>query len=166
MPRYWLDASVFITARDTMYGFDINTSFWTWMDQASRNGIVGAPRKVYTEIVDNVKGTDDLGRWVKARRKNGLCIEPDSKTIQALKAVSSYVFKENGRYEYPFALDFVRGADPYVIAAAIADGGTIVSQETDRHPLAKRVRIPDVCEQFGVECVKVWEMLRNLKVKL
>jgi len=48
----------------------------------------------------------------------------------------------------------------------MADGGTVVSQETDKQPLANRVRIPDVCEEFGVPCKKVWEMLRDLKVKL
>src|SRR5690349_1330148 len=128
MPRHWLDASVFITARDTMFGFDINTSFWAWMDQALSKGVVAAPRKVYSEIVENVRVTDDLARWVKARRKHGLCIEPNGDTLKALKSITEYVFRQNGRYEYPFALDFVRGADPYIIAAAIADGGTVVSQ--------------------------------------
>lgn len=166
MPKYWLDSSVFITAKDTMFGFDINASFWTWMDGALKEGTISAPRKVYSEIVENVRVTDDLATWVKARRKNGLCIEPDHNALTALSTVTRYVFQENGRYKYPFALDFVRGADPYLIAAAIADGGIIVSQETDKKPLANRVRIPDVCDQFGVDCIKVWEMLRNLKVKL
>jgi hypothetical protein len=60
----------------------------------------------------------------------------------------------------------VNGADPWIIAHAIADGGTVVSQETDKRPNANRVRIPDVCQHFGVPCIKVWDMLRNLNVKL
>lgn len=166
MSRHWLDSSVFITSRDTMFGFDINTTFWNWMDGALDSGSVAAPRAVYTEVVENVRTVDDLARWVKTRRKKGLCIEPDQRTIQALKSVTAYVFQPGGRYQHPFALDFVKGADPWIIAHAMADGGTVVSQETDKQPLANRVRIPDVCDQFGVPCVKVWEMLRNLKVKL
>jgi uncharacterized protein DUF4411 len=164
--RHWLDSSVFITARDTMFAFDINASFWAWMTTALESGIVVAPKKVYMEIVENVRMTDDLAIWVKTRRKKGLCVEPDEKTLQALKSVTNYLFQPGGRYEYPFALDFVRGADPWIIAHAMADGGTVVSQETDKQPLAKRVRIPDVCDKFGVPCVKVWDMLRNLNVKL
>src|SRR6266849_6415840 len=149
-----------------MFAFDINTTFWKWMGEVLESGVVVAPQKVYQELVENVRITDDLARWVKTRRKNGLCIETDAKTFQALKSVTTYIFQPNGRYGYPFALDFVRGTDPWIIAHAMADGGTVVSQETDKQPLAKRARIPDVCDQFGVPCEKVWDMLRNLGVKL
>jgi hypothetical protein len=164
--RYWLDSSIFITSRDTMFGFDINATFWNWIEGAAKSDIVVAPKAVYKEVVENVRTIDDLARWMKTRRKRGFCIEPDADTVAALKIVTQYVFQPGGRYQHPFALDFVSGADPWVIAHAIADGGTVVSQETDKHPLANRVRIPDVCGEFGIKCIKVWDMLRELKVKL
>ena len=77
-PRYLIDTSVFITSRDTMFGFDINTSFWAWMDKALKADIIGSPREVYREVVENARITDDIARWVKTRRKDGLCIEPDA----------------------------------------------------------------------------------------
>jgi len=61
-----------------MFAFNINASFWTWMDEALKFKIVSAPREVYKELVENVKTTDDLARWIKTRSKSGLCIEPDA----------------------------------------------------------------------------------------
>ena len=149
-----------------MFGFDINATFWNWIEGAAKSDTVVAPKAVYKEVVENVKQIDDLARWMKTRRKMGFCIEPDKATVDALKIVTQYVFQPDGRYEHPFALEFVEGADPWVIAHALAEGGKVVSQETDKHPLAKRVRIPDVCDKFGIDCIKVWDMLRELKVKL
>jgi Domain of unknown function (DUF4411) len=149
-----------------MFGFDINATFWNWLGGALESRIVVAPKAVYQEVVENVRTADDLSRWIKTRRKMGCCIEPDERTMAALKIVTQHVFQPGGRYAQPFALDFVNGADPWIIAHAIADGGKVVSQETDKHPNAQRVRIPDVCDDFGIECIKVWELLRELKVKL
>jgi hypothetical protein len=165
-PRYWLDSSLFITAEKTMFAFDINASFWGWMSDALDKGTVGAPKKVYEEVVENVRKEDELVRWVKARRKCGLCIEPDANVLAALKKVTAYVFEDGGRYKPAFAIHFVKGADPWIIAYAMAHKGVVVSQETDGQPTANRVRIPDVCEHFGVECIKVWDMLRKLEVRL
>jgi hypothetical protein len=37
--------------------------------------------------------------------------------------------------------------------------GIVVSQESQKHPGAKKARIPDVCHHFGVKCIKVMDML-------
>lgn len=148
-----------------MFAFDINSSFWSWLDGALKQGIVVAPQKVYREIVENIKQKDDLAVWVKSRRKNGLSIEPDGDVFRATKQIANYVFN-SGRYQQPFALEFSRGADPWLIAHAMAKKGVIVTQETDRHPDAQKVRIPDVAGHFGTSCIKVWDMLRALKAKL
>lgn len=148
-----------------MFAFDINSSFWGWLDGALKQRVVVAPQKVYKEIVENIKQKDDLAVWVKSRRKNGLSVEPDGEVFKATKQIANYVFN-SGRYQQPFALEFSRGADPWLIAHAMPEKDIIVTQETDRYPNAQKVRIPDVAWNFGISCIKVWDMLRALKVKL
>lgn len=148
-----------------MYAFDIHTSFWAWMDGALKRGDVGCPRYVFKEIVENVRVEDNLARWMAARKKNHLHIEPNGDVYAALRKVNEHLFK-SGRYKMPFALDFVKFADPWIIAFAMGYGGKIVTQESGTDDKAERVLIPDVCRKFGVECIKVWDMLRELEVKL
>jgi hypothetical protein len=165
MQRYWIDSSVFINSSKTTFAFDINKSFWNWLDGALKKETVMAPAKVYKEIVDNTRPKDQLAVWVKSRRKNGLCVEPSGDVFAATKQIADYVFN-SGRYQQPFALEFSRCADPWLIAHAMADKGIIVTQETERHSEAQKVRIPDVAGKFDVDCMKVWDMLRALKVTL
>jgi hypothetical protein len=67
MARHWLDSSVFITAKNSMYAFDIHVTFWAWVNEALKQKLVGAPRQVYAEVVENVRVEDALGRWWKSR---------------------------------------------------------------------------------------------------
>ena len=53
-----------------------------------------------------------------------------------------------------------------VIAHAMADGGTVVSFESDVKPDSRRIRIPDVCEHFGVPCVDLKALLMVFGEKL
>jgi Domain of unknown function (DUF4411) len=54
------------------------------------------------------------------------------------------------------------GADPWLIAHANNTKGVVVSHESNRHPNAKKVRIPDVCAALGVSCIDTYEMLDRL----
>lgn len=57
------------------------------------------------------------------------------------------------------------GADPFLIACALADwqARCVVTTEASK-PTARRGnrRIPDVCKQFGVPCINTFELVRVL----
>ena len=57
---------------------------------------------------------------------------------------------------------FLAKADPWLIAHAIASGGKVVTQETRAGENSKRVKIPNVCDAFGVESLNMDDMLREL----
>ena len=51
-------------------------------------------------------------------------------------------------------------ADPWVIALArIVDRGIVVSDEGRSRNPAKKPKVPDVCDYFGVQCIKFHEFL-------
>lgn len=161
--RWWLDADVFIQAKNGLYAFDINRTFWNWLDEQLRNGVIACPKMVYKEIVDNQRITDKLAEWVKARQKKGLCVKPDATVQAAATEIGNYVFT---RYDYANAWDFSRGGDAWVIAHAMCDKGTVVTNESAERPTAKKARIPDVCSYFEVACADTVKMLRMLKAQL
>jgi hypothetical protein len=59
-------------------------------------------------------------------------------------------------------VEFTRGADLWLIARAKLDDGAVVTQESDKKP----VRIPTVCNQFAVPFKTIFQMNRELNIKL
>ena len=163
LSRHWLDASVLIDAKNGPYPFGIAVGFWTWLAGKVEAGVIVSPKMCYDEIVRNEEAKDELARWVKARRQRGLCIKPDREVQHLVGQIGEYVFSP--RYETQESLDFSRGGDIWLIAHAMADNGTVVTQESHRRPDAKKVRIPDVCYRFGVSCINLNELIRKLKAR-
>jgi hypothetical protein len=162
VPRYWLDASVFIEANLRSYPIGIADSFWEWLAGQVQAGQIVSPRRVYKEVAENEDHQDLLAKWVKNRKDKGLCVLP-TKAVQLLVGkIGEFVFSSYPGVE---AYDFLRGGDPWVIAHALDDDGVVVTKESYRHPQAKKARIPDVCEHFGVSCIDTLEMLKRLKAK-
>jgi hypothetical protein len=114
---------------------------------------------VYQEIVTNEEPGDDLAKWMKTRRQSGLFVDSDADVQKAMQNVADYVV---GNYEQQHAAEFLSGADPWLVAHAIHTKGVVVTHESNRHPNAKKVRIPDVCAALRVSCINVYEMLDRL----
>jgi hypothetical protein len=158
-PPYWIDSSVLITAHKTTYRFKLFPVFWSFLSKKLTDGVLRSPRLVYQELVENVK--DELANWAKNRRRDGLCITASREVQEAFTKVADYVNK-SPRYGQPAQAQFLRGADPWLIAHAIAEGGTVVTQETSVSPESQKVRIPDVCDHFTVACINTSDMLEEL----
>ena len=159
MPDYWLDSNVFIEGKKGPYGFDIAPRFWSLLDDLTDNERIACPWRVWGELVE---GQDDLAGWAQDRRRSGLFVQPSPTVQEAFRQVVAYATEQ-----YPdnhARRRFLDRADPWVIAHAVAQGGTVVSLEGRDPPNSQKVKIPNVCDGFGVRCVNTYEMLRELGV--
>ena len=156
MVDYWLDSSVFIAGRDGPYGFDLAPYFWTVLEEMSDRDQMACPEMVYDELLDV---PDDLADWVKERKEAGMFIDSDTAVQRELQRVSTYVV---GRYpDNQPRRRFLDRADPWIIAHAIAEGGSVVTHEQNDPEGSSKVKIPNVCEYFEVRCIDVYQMLRE-----
>jgi hypothetical protein len=172
---YWLDADIFITAKNSIYAFEVNTTLWSWLDSQLQAKVVMSPARVFREIME-YKKDDLLKQWVHARKDTGLCVEPNKEVSHALKAIANYLYtttmtgnkskKPELRYKAAQVEVFSRGADAFVIAHAMACKGTVVTFESDQHPNSQKIRIPDVCAHFEVPCIDLRSLLVVLNAKL
>src|SRR6266478_5193763 len=137
-------------------------SFWQWVAGQVEVGNIVSPRRVYQEVAENEKHQDELAKWVRHRREKGLCIAPSRFVQERLQSVTEYVVT---KYLIVEALDFLKGADPWIIAHALEDHGIVVTKESETRSNAQKTRIPDVCDHFNVKCVDTLEMLKQLKAK-
>ena len=159
MADYWLDSNVFIEGRKGPYGFDIAPRFWSVIDEMVAVGRVSSSSLVYGELLG---AEPDLLKWIVIRRQSGLFVIPDIGVQEAYRKVIRYVLD---RYNNNQARRrFLEKADPWVIAHASANGGTVVTLEAKAPADSQKVKIPNVCEHFNVPCFTTYQMLRGLGV--
>ena len=157
MVEYWLDSNVFIEGRNGPYGFDLAPRFWTVLEEMSDADLLACPELVYCELSDV---QDDLVDW--AKKHKDMFVDPDADVQQEFKKVAAYVV-----YRYPDNQSrrrFLDGADPWVIAHSIAKGGAAVTHEPKDPENSNKVKIPNVCDNFDVRCIDVYQMLRDQKI--
>lgn len=157
---FWLDSDTLMRAKNQAYAFDIAPGFWEIIKRNAKSGRLASSTLVYEEIA---RGGDELADWANGERGTELFVEPDDKTQGLMNGIADWVQKN---YETQQAAFFLKGADPWVIAAAMSDGGVVVTHEALVGQDSKRVKIPNVCLKLGVQYTDCYEMLRSLKETL
>lgn len=151
---YLLDSNIFIQAKNEYYGFDLCPGFWNWLEQKNQEGRVFSIDRVQAELSSF---SDDLSRWATNRGSN-FFLSLDQPAIQAMTAVSTWV--QNSPHREDAKSVFLSGADPFLIAYAKAHNHTVVSHEIYVES-RRKVKIPAVCRELHVPCVRTFEMLRQ-----
>ena len=150
---YLLDANVFIEAKNRHYGFDFCPAFWAWLVATEQVDRVFSIDKVADELA---AGSDELTTWAS---------EQGRALFRATGAVESAHFGRiagwvSGQRFQPGAVDtFLKAADFFLIAHALAGGHTIVTHEVFSDGF-KRVKIPNVCNGLGLGFMTPYQMLR------
>jgi len=160
MTNYWLDADSLIQTKNGPYGFDIAPSFWIFIEQKMNEGIISSSIMVFGELENGDE--DDLLIWARQQKENGHFIEPDAVVQTIFRQIATYV---NQNYPQFQASAFLNGADPWMIAHAIAYGGSVVTFEVPA-PSSKKPKIPDIAAQFGIATLNIYQMVRELRIVL
>lgn len=158
MSGYVIDANTFIEAKNRAYGFDFHPAYWDWLD-----GALGGP-DVYciTNVLNEMaSGNDPLAAWVTARK--GSFVSPTAGAISHLQRVTAQV-QSYASKQAAARVDFLSGADPWLIAHALETGRTVVTHEVREPRRKNKVKIPDVCDDLGVGCIDPFTMFRQLGV--
>lgn len=158
---YMLDTNVFLNAKERYYGFETAPGFWDWLDHAHDLGKVCSNVSVYSEIVIPGKPLDDVGRWA-AKRLDSFFLPLPADLTEMSGHISRWAQSKHKKHQYT---EFSRGADQNLIMHANAGGFVVVTHETKSRP-RKKIKIPVVCDEFGIECIDTFEMLRREKVRL
>jgi hypothetical protein len=159
--RYLLDANVFIQAKDQYYSFELCPGFWSSLiDQHSKNRIFSIDK-----IRDEIKGDPSLGKWILEDAPPEFFKK--TKDIAVVKALGELNIWVNSSPQFTAAAkaEFADSADGWLVAYAKVNGHVVVTHEVYQPEARNRVKIPNVCRQFGVINVNTFEMLTALGVK-
>jgi hypothetical protein len=161
MGRYWADANVFIWGNREPYPLPGAQRYWNWFESQVDAGKIISHWKCIDEITEGEKKDEQelIVQWVKTR-KGKLTASADSKECQELVGkICLYCYEKFGAVK---TVEFTKGADLWLVARACLESGIVVTQESTR----KLVRIPTVCEKFGVRQMNIFQMNHELGMDL
>lgn len=157
---YVLDSNVFIEAKNRYYAFDIAPKFWASLLYYGSSGTICSIDRVKDELL---RGQDDLATWVRHAAARLFVNTDDDQVIAAYREIMLWV--QFAAYRSEAKTAFATNADGWVVAYAKVSGSTVVSHETRADPASKkRIKIPDVCDAFGIPYTGLFQMLRELRI--
>lgn len=164
--KFLLDANVFIEARDRYYAYDICPGFWPALIQAHTAKHVFSLDRIHGELVPKKKDEwDDIARWINEKVPTTFFKRTEDQVVIDLSQnLVNWVYSQPQFMDSAKA-EFATVADGWLVAYAVTNGLTVVTQEVYAPTAKKSVPVPNLCEEFDVDYVNTFAMLRSLKVK-
>lgn len=157
---YLLDANTYIQAKNLHYQMSFCPAYWAWLDQQYAMSALASIRTVYDELSD---GDDELSDWVKDRKDQFIPVSDDD-IQQKFAEVVQHVAELEGKKQ-EFVADFLSKADPWLVATAAVIGGTVVTHEIPVPENSTKVKIPNICDAFGVPYITTFQLLNQLEAQ-
>jgi len=159
-PVFVLDANVFIQAKHSYYAFDLVPKFWKSLVNYAADGRVKSIDRVKQELD---RGKDNLTEWANGHFGHAFVSTDEENVIQSFAEIMAWV-QSQSQFSDAAKVDFANGADGWLVAYAIVNGGVVVTQEVAAPDARRKVPLPNVCQKFNVSFIDTFEMLRQLGV--
>lgn len=134
---YCFDTSSLIECWSRSYPEDVLPGLWSNLADLIEFGHVRCPEEVRVELK-----RQDTGLWRWADKQTGLYVPLDEPIQVATARMLA---------EHPLLMKATKnrnGADPFVIATALVNGFTVVTEE--QGGTANKPKIPSVCDALGL----------------
>ncbi len=161
---YLVDSDVFITAKNLYYSFDICPGFWKSVVHHHREGRVFSIDRVRSELLAGHR-EEDLVQWVRDDVPIEFFVRVDTDAVMHAYTDIMMWVQGHSRYLDQAKAKFATGADGWLVAYARVHGTTVVTNEQSAPESRKEIKLPDVCDQFGVRRDNMFAMLRALNVQ-
>ncbi len=135
---------------------EVFSSFWTKFEDTITNGLVLSVREVRRELKERFD--DDVIDCLTINNKSFFPAPSVEELhfvaeIYKIKHFQQNLDKKSRLKGKPFA-------DPFIIAKARCLEATVVSEE---QYVRNGARIPNICEHFGIACIKLQGFLEQMK---
>lgn len=163
MNLYVVDSNFFIQAHRAYYPLDVIQSFWTKVKQLANEGKIKSIDKVKAEIYSNASHEDELKDWCQDNLPNDFFLDTSS-FIKDYTDIVVWANSMSNFYKRSAIQEFLAAdlADPWLVAYAKANNCTIVTYEKSEPNRKSKIKIPEVCNQFGVRYINTVDLLREL----
>jgi predicted nucleic acid-binding protein len=160
--QYLLDANVLMEAKRRYYRFGLCPGFWDCIAWQYKQGTLGSIDRIKKEID---QGKDDLTQWAKQSAPKGFFAATTEQEVATWFGKMVAWAQAEKQYLPEAKTEFASGNDAWLIAYAKQHGLTVVTHETYDAQIKNRVKIPNVCDKFGVPCIDTFDMLEALNTQ-
>jgi len=151
--KYSFDTSAFINPWRNLYPIKVFPSLWGELDRLMNQGDLVATEMVLHELEHK---DDELLQYM--RQRDFIFIAVDEEQLESVAEILG-LFPRFARADATREV-----ADVFVVALAQKHNLVVVSDE--QLPRRGKVKIPEVCSQFGVECVTFLAFLGDIGLVL
>ncbi|RMO85586.1 hypothetical protein ALQ32_03844 [Pseudomonas syringae pv. tagetis] len=155
--KFLLDSNTLIEAKNRYYGMTICPAYWQWLLLKNQAFFLASIGPVKDELT---KGHDELADWAKENSTFFQSISDEETQAEFVK-VATLVAQTQGMKTGAME-DFLKGADPWLIARALTSGATVVTHEVRNLDAKRKFIIPNLCEQLNVPYMNTFELLHHL----
>lgn len=158
---YVVDTNFFIQAHRVTYPLDVVPSFWNKVKQLADSGKIISIDKVKKEIFNN---DDDLKDWCKNNLSPDFWKDSNQNPLEYAR-IAAWGASQTTRYTQNAIQEFLDAeeADAFLMAFTLADllNKKVVTYERPSNKMNK-IKIPDVCVEFGIKYLDPIAMFREL----
>lgn len=163
-PIYILDSDVFIGAKNSYYNFNICPGFWDSLIYHCKSGRIYSIDKVKKELYAGDRD-EDLLKWISNNIPKKFFLTTNDQSIKSEYKTIIDEINNCSKYEWFAKKNFARGADCWLIACAKVNGFKVVTNEGYEPRAKRKIKIPNVCEKFSVDCQSPFAMLEELQTE-
>ncbi|RDU53203.1 DUF4411 family protein [Helicobacter sp. MIT 01-3238] len=161
MKKYLIDTNIFIESANRHYAIDICPGFWDFLIKISKLDNVKSIIQVYDEFTPDDERLKNFRQNLKG---NHFFLPIENITPESYNEVTKTLIDMG--YAQQAIANFSKHADYFLIALALQENYIIVTQEAKSGNNAKnQIKIPNVCDRLGIECIDVVKFLRDEKAK-
>ena len=165
--KYILDTSVILKAQITCYHPAVCPGFWEFMTIRHLAELLFSVDVVHDELRAKAEeyAKEYMRVWLAQNSSaEQFFLSTKGKAVRREHRRMRQIIKANSSYNPSQVEKFVNGADLKQVAYAKVHGYVVVTEEKPADDAYSKVRIPDVCRQFGVPCRNTFDMLEELNI--
>ncbi|MCU7870345.1 MAG: DUF4411 family protein [Candidatus Thiodiazotropha sp. (ex Lucinoma borealis)] len=161
--NFIIDSDVLIRAKNSYYAFSICPGFWESIIHQFQLGRVYSLDRVRQELLTG-RDDDDLVQWVHDDVPSDFFLITWDQDVVSMYTEIMLWAQQNTQFYDNAKAKFATGADGWLVAYARVYGLSVVTQEQPSPEARSIIKLPDVCDQFGVLYQDTFAMLKALGV--
>ena len=152
--RFVIDSCSLMDLEDT-YPIDVFPSIYEICEDMFNNGGLFSVKEAFNELKDSQNFWVAYKKYFKDLDDAELSNLQEIMNSEKFKVFRDWGLKENKEF----------WADPHLVACAMGNKDIVVVSEESSNNYPER-KIPYVCSEYGIDCIKILEFFRKNNVKL
>jgi len=157
---YIVDSNFFIEAHRVTYPLDVMPAYWTRIADLAKQGKIISIDKVKAELD---KHDDELKAWCNNVLPDNFFFNSTT-CIEAYRQTVRWAVSKSDQYRPDALAVFLAAerADAWIVAYALQNNMTVVTQEVSAPDSKKNIKLPDACIAMEVPSLNTIGMLRAI----